>query len=191
MYNPLWSALFGNGQNGDFIIEILQESSNIVLEERVITQSVSIIPGLINTQITPANLFVLSNTNYEVTINLLQSLNASEYIRIRFPLSWTLYNNSCLMLTGFILATQQSIFCENYTDGTYNYLNLTNFIAAPSSLQQSIIINLTTPATVLTAPGYAIEITTWNFIGLMDQSVSYVQLNSTFGTINMLSIDAV
>jgi hypothetical protein len=32
MYNPLWADTFGNGNNGDFIIEVLQESSSIVLE---------------------------------------------------------------------------------------------------------------------------------------------------------------
>lgn len=64
MYNPMWSGFFGNSNNGDFLIEVLQESSNIVLEERVIPQSVEILPGNINTKITPGNLFVLSNVRY-------------------------------------------------------------------------------------------------------------------------------
>ncbi len=124
-------------------------------------------------------------------MNLFNSLNSTDYMRIRFPLSWTLYNNECKLLTGFLMGYNQSLQCFNYTDGTYMYLNVTNFLAAPKALQQVISINLTTPATVLPAPGYPIEITTCNYKGLMDQSLSYVQLNSTIGFIDMLSMNAI
>lgn len=91
MYNPLWSDNFGNSNNGEFIIEVLQETSNVVLEERTVLQSVAITPGAILTTITPDNLFVLSNTKYEFALNLFNSLNSTDYIRIKFPLSWSLY----------------------------------------------------------------------------------------------------
>jgi hypothetical protein len=130
--------------------------SNIVLEERTIMQSVTINPGPINTKITPDNLFVLSNTKYEVAMNLFNSLNQTDYIRIRFPLSWSLYENSCKLITGFVMNYNQTLQCDNYTDGTYRYLNVTNFIEAPRARQQVMAINLTTPAAVPAAPGYEI-----------------------------------
>lgn len=151
----------------------------------------AITPGLINTKITPGNLFVLANVRYEFAINLFNSLNSTDYMRIRFPMTWTLFEDSCKVLAGWQLAAGQNLSCHNYTDQSYKYLNVTNFLAAPRSLQQSMSINLTTPMNVPTAPGYEIEITTWNYKGLMDRSLNYVQLNSTIGTINMLSIDAV
>lgn len=112
-------------------------------------------------------------------------------MRIRFPLSWTLFNDSCKVLAGWVLGVGSILSCYNYTDQAYMYLNVTNFLEAPRSLQQSISVNLTTPLAVPAAPGYEIEVTTWNYKGMMDRSVSNVLLNSTIGTINMLSIDAV
>lgn len=128
MYNPLWAGNFGNSNNGEFVVEVLQDMSNVVLEERRILQSVGINPGVINTKIVPENLFVLSTNKYEVSMNLFNSLNETDYVRIKFPLSWSLYENSCKLITGFVMAYNQTLQCANYTDGSFMYLNLTNFM---------------------------------------------------------------
>lgn len=150
-------------------------------------QSVTIAPGTITASITPTNYFVQSTSTYSFYINLLNSLNSTNYIRLRFPNSWTLYNNNCTAVTGFVLGTAP-LQCTASTDATYSSLKVWSFLSASSTTQILLQVKVTTP---VTPTSYGIDISTFNSMGIMDSASLSITLNNTYGTINMLSVNAI
>ena len=67
-------------------------------------------------------------------------------------------------------------------------MNISNFDSASRSNQIVLSVLVKSPNT---AGDYTVEIITGNFKGVMDRMVSRVNLNTTFGTIDMLSINAI
>jgi len=188
MTNPLYSGSFGNSVlTSNFQIELLSGNTNIVLEDITCIQSVTISPGAIQASITPENYFVKSTSIYSFYINLLNSLNSTNYIRLRFPSSWTLYNNQCSAVTGFVLGSSP-LSCNTTTDVTYSYLKVWNFLSASSTTQILLQVRLSTPNS---PTSHNIDISTFNAMGIMDSTTLSITLNNTYGTVNMLSVNAI
>jgi hypothetical protein len=67
-------------------------------------------------------------------------------------------------------------------------MNVSNFDSASVSNQIVLSLLVGTPNTL---GEYTVETTTGNYLGIMDKMTSKVILNSTYGTIEMLSINAI
>lgn len=147
----------------------------------------TITPGTIQASITPENYFVQSVSTYSFYINLLNSLNSTNYIRLRFPTSWTLYSDQCQAVTGFVLGSAP-LRCTASTDSSYSSLKVWNFLSASSTTQILLQVKLFTP---VTPTSYNIDIATLNAMGVMDSTTLSITLNNTYGTVNMLSVNAI
>ena len=188
MTNPLYSGSFGNSAlTGNFEIELLSGNTNIVLEDITCIQTVTMTPGAIQASITPENYFVQSTSTYSFYINLLNSLNSTNYIRLRFPNTWKLYNNQCSAVTGFVLGSSP-LQCNTSTDTTYSYLKVWNFLSASSTTQILLQVKLSTPNS---PTSHSIDISTLNAMGVMDSTTLSITLNNTYGTVSMLSVNAI
>lgn len=132
--------------------------TNVILEELICVQTVVITPGTISASVTPENYFVMSVSTYSFYINLLNSLTSSDYIIIRFPNTWELYNDNCTAITGFTMGNN-TIRCTNMTNSTYKHLKVWNFLAASSTAQLLLNVKLKTPNS---PTSHDIEISTWN-----------------------------
>lgn len=91
-------------------------------------------------------------------------------------------------MTGFVLKEVGALQCTNLTEAGNSDLRVWGFESASSTAQLLLQVKLTTPSSDTT---YPIEISTWNEMGSMDSTSLSVTLNSTYGTINMLSINAI
>lgn len=67
-------------------------------------------------------------------------------------------------------------------------MNISNFVSASVSNQIVLSLMVGSPNQM---GAYSVQTITGNNNGIMDQMVSQVTLNSTYGAINMLSINAI
>ena len=86
------------------------------------------------------------------------------------------------------METGATLSCQNDTDGTYSYLEISNFLSATVTNQLVFTTYVGTPETV---GSYDVDITTANSDGVMDHVILTVTLNETYGTMDMLSINAI
>ena len=78
--------------------------------------------------------------------------------------------------------------CKNSSDTSYTYMNINNFDSA--SVSNQIVLSLMVNTPVL-AGSYNVEIITGNDKGVMDRMTNVISLNSTYGKMDMLSINAI
>lgn len=106
---------------------------------------------------------------------------------MKFPTGWVLYNGECSVISGLKMGTK-TLKCLNSTTATNTLMNVSNFESASVSNQIVMSLLVGTPNT----PGdYTVETITGNYNGVVDKMTSVVNLNSTYGTIDMLSINAI
>jgi hypothetical protein len=107
MTNPLYSGSFSNSiSTSNFEIELMSGNTNIILEDIICVQSINIVPGTIQASLVPENYFIQSTSTYSFYINLLNSLNSTNYIQLSFPNTWAIYNGQCNAVTGFVLGNE-------------------------------------------------------------------------------------
>lgn len=80
------------------------------------------------------------------------------------------------------------IFCTNSTDATYSYLKINNFVSA--SITNQLVFNIYV-GTPLAIGNYDVFISTSNPSGVLDSATVSVTLNETYGSLDMLSINAI
>jgi hypothetical protein len=185
--NPSYAGVFGNTATG-FLVELLQGTTTIVLEQSFVQQTITVAAGSLTGYISQANNFIVAQVTYTFYINLLNSLTANNFILLRFASGWTLFNNTCQVISGIAMAPLTNLKCTNYTSGSYVYLNVSNFLSASVSNQLVFSTSVFSPAT---AGLYNVQIQTANANGVLDSMVANVTLNTTYGNYQMLSIDAI
>jgi hypothetical protein len=82
-----------------------------------------------------------------------------------------------------------SLSCVNSTDATYTYLNVSNFLSG--SVSNQIVLSIYVGSPLDDSIEYTVQTITGNSIGVMDRMTSRVTLNSTYGALDMLSINAI
>ena len=87
------------------------------------------------------------------------------------------------------MADSTTLTCANYTQGSYVYLNVSNFVSASVS-NQLVFSTLVRSPSITTNP-YAVQIETANSDGIVDTMSKNVTLNDTYGDYEMLSINAI
>lgn len=185
--NPNYAGTFGNSNSG-FIIELLSKNTTIVLEELFVQMTVTIQSGTMRGSISQANNFKVADVVYTFYLNLLNSLDSTNFINIRFDNTWILYENMCSVINGITLSPNSKLVCKNYTLGAYTYLKINGFVSASVSNQLVFSTTVRSPST----PGtYQVLIETANANGILDSMTSSVSLNSTEGDYKMLSINAI
>jgi hypothetical protein len=107
---------------------------------------------------------------------------------MKFPSTWILYEDKCSIISGLTISSNSSLNCKNSTAVGYNYLKVNNFLSASVSTQ--IVINTYVGSPSLIG-SYDVYIETGNEMGIMDSMTQSISLNSTYGTLNMLSINAI
>lgn len=106
---------------------------------------------------------------------------------MKFPSNWVLYDGQCSVISGLNIGNR-TLMCKNSTISGSTIMNISNFESATVSNQIVMILLVGTPD----IPGeYNVETTTGNYFGVMDKMTTKVILNSTYGTIDMLSINAI
>lgn len=106
---------------------------------------------------------------------------------MKFPTNWVLYDGKCSVISGLNIGNR-TLSCKNSTISGSTIMNVSNFESASVSNQIVMSLLVGTPD----VPGeYNIETTTGNYYGVMDKMTTKVILNSTYGTIDMLSINAI
>lgn len=153
IYNPNFAGTFGNTVNG-FKIEVLQQTTTIVLEQLYVTGTVTIQPGSLTGRIVQSDNFIQSDSTYTLYLSLLNALSSSNSIKIRFPSTFLLYNSQCSVISGITLAANTGLTCLNYSTSSYTYLNVSNFLSATVSTQLVFSILVNTPSAVGTYPIY-------------------------------------
>lgn len=91
-------------------------------------------------------------------------------------------------MSGITLNSDNKINCINSTDATYTYLKINNFVAA--SITNQLVFNVYV-GTPLTIGSYDVNIITANPNGVLDEATLSVSLNETYGSLDMLSINAI
>lgn len=185
--NPTYAGTFGNSADG-FILELMKSNTTIVLEELHVQMTVTIDAGALKGSISQANNFIQADVTYTIYLNLLNSLTSTNFIQIRFDNTWLLYKDMCKAISGITMAPSSNLLCNNYTSGSYVYLNVSNFISASVSNQLIFSIKVRSPSTPNT---YQVQIETANSNGVLDSMTTSVSLNSTEGDYDMLSINAI
>lgn len=132
------------------------------------------------------NKFINSKSRYTFYLNLQNALTSQDFIRIRMLKTWIFYQGECSVVSGIVL--NGSISCVNSTDPTYAYLNISNFVSASITSQLVFNVYVGTPVTIGT---YDVQIITSNPSGVLDSATVSVSLNETYGSLNMLSINAI
>ena len=133
------------------------------------------------------NNFIKSKTRYTFYMTLQNPLSSSDYIQMRFPTGWVLFNGQCNVISGLTMGAR-SLRCLNSTTAAGTLMRIDNFESASVSNQIVLSILVGTP----NAPGdFSVETITGNSFGVMDQMTTSINLNSTYGTIDMLSINAI
>jgi hypothetical protein len=107
---------------------------------------------------------------------------------MRFDKTFLMHSEECSVIAGLNMLTDSALNCKNSTDGTYTYMKVNNFDSATVSNQIVLSLLVNTP---ITAGNYNVEIITGNDKGVMDRMTSVISLNSTYGKMDMLSINAV
>lgn len=102
--------------------------------------------------------------------------------------SWVFYNDECSIVSGIQMEDGQALSCTNDTQGSESVLIINNFKSASVTNQQVFNIYVGTPESVGT---YTVDITSANDDGDIDYVQLSVTLNSTYGTMDMLSINAI
>ena len=87
------------------------------------------------------------------------------------------------------MADSTTLKCSNYTQGSYVYLNVSNFLSASVS-NQLVFSSLVRSPSDTTNP-YSVQIETANLNGVVDTMSKNVTLNDTYGDYEMLSINAI
>lgn len=187
VFNPSFAGTFGNTIDG-FKLEILQQTTTIVLEQIFIKNTVAIVAGTLTGYISQANNFIKGDVVYTFYLNLLNSLSSSNFILISFDSSWLLYNSMCSVISGITLSSRGKLSCINSTTPSNTVLNVSNFLSASVSNQLVFSTTVRSPAT----PGtYTVGISTANINGTVDSMTTTVYLNATYGDYSMLSINAI
>ena len=106
---------------------------------------------------------------------------------MKFPSGWILYNGQCSVISGLNIGNR-TLSCKNSTIPGSTIMNISNFESATVSNQIVLSLVVGTPSI---SGQYNVDTTTGNYYGVMDKMTSTVFLNSTYGTISMLSIDAI
>ena len=150
--------------------------------------AVTIQAGSLKGSVSQANNFIVADVVYTFYLNLLNSLTSANFIQIRFDNSWILYENMCSVISGITMAPSSKLVCNNYTSGSYVYLNVSNFVSATVSNQLVFSIKVRSPNTPNT---YTVGIQTANSNGILDSMTTTVSLNATEGDYDMLSINAI
>ena len=167
---------------------MLKDTTTIVLEELHVQMEVTIDAGALRGSISQVNNFIVADVEYTIFLNLLNSLTSSNFIQIRFDNTWLLYENMCTAISGITVAPSTTLLCNNYTSGSYVFLNVSNFLSASVSNQLVFKIKVRSPSTLGT---YNVAIQTANSNGILDAMTTTVSLNSTEGDYDMLSINAI
>lgn len=102
--------------------------------------------------------------------------------------SWKFYQNECTVVSGIVLGSDNTLKCINSSDSTYTYLDINNFASA--SITNQLVFNVFV-GTPLTIGAYDVYIATQNPSGIMDEVTLSVSLNETYGSLDMLSINAI
>ena len=158
------------------------------MEEIEAQKTVTIDAGQMAGNVIQDNNFIKAKTRYTFYLNLQNALSSTEHIQIKMDNSWTFYENECSVVSGIQMADLTSLSCLNDTDGTYSYLKINNFVSASVTNQLVFNLYVGTPEAIGT---YNVDITTQNLEGIMDHVVLTVTLNETYGTMDMLSINAI
>ena len=187
IYNPNYAGVFGNTVDG-FVIEVLEGLTTIVLEEIYAQKTVTIEAGEMVGNVIQANNFIKAKARYTFYLNLQNALASDDYIQIKMANTWTLYEGECSIVSGIQMENGAILGCENDTDATYTYLKINNFLAATVTNQLVFNIFVGTPEST---GSYTIDVDTANSLGIMDHVQLTVSLNSTYGTSDMLSINAI
>lgn len=121
-------------------------------------------------------------------MNILNSLTSNNFILIKFPSTWTLYEDECQVVSGIAMSPKTALNCTNSTSGSYAILNVSNFLSASVSNQLVFNTLVRSPAT----PGTSyVLIETKNIDGTVDTMTTSISINGTYGDYDMLSINAI
>lgn len=138
--------------------------------------------------IVQANNFIKSKSRYTFYLNLQNALQSTDYIRLKMLKSWVFYQNECSVVSGITLNSDNFLQCLNWTDTTHSYLKINNFNSA--SITNQLVFNVFVGTPLVTGV-YDINILTANPNGVMDEITLSVTLNDTYGSLDMLSINAI
>jgi hypothetical protein len=167
---------------------VLQGITTIVYEQAYIQKTVLINAGTLTGYISQANNFIVGDVTYTIYLNILNALNANNFILIQFDSSWILYSNRCSVVSGITMAPSTSLTCTNSTLGNSTFLNVSNFLSASVSNQLAFSFTVRSPNVTGT---YTVQVQTANINGTLDRMSTTVNLNGTYGDYSMLSINAI
>jgi len=159
-----------------------------VLEEITLQMTVNIVAGGLTGTLSQENNFIKAKARYSFSIGLQNSLVSTNFIDLKFDSSWILYADECSVITGITIAAGQTLSCKNRTDSTHTYLRISNFESASVASQLVFNTYVGSPDAVGT---YPVEVSTGNSNGIMDKFTVNAVLNATYGTLDMLSINAI
>lgn len=148
---------------------------------------ITIETGTLVGRIEQENGFIKSKTKYIFYLNLQNPLSSENYIQMKFPSSWVLFNGQCSVVSGLKMGDRK-LQCSNSSKLGFSNINISNFESASVSNQIVLSIMVFSPSTL---GEYTVETITGNSNGVMDKMTSKVVLNSTYGTVDMLSINAI
>lgn len=187
IYNPNFVGTFGNTADG-FKIEILEGVTTMVREEIYVEMTVGIIAGEMAGSISQANRFIKAKAKYTFYLNIQNALTSTDFIKITVPNTWVLYSNECSVVSGIVLNDDKTLSCSNSSDASNTYLKINNFLSASVTNQLVFNIFVGTPNAI---GNYDVNVITANANGTMDSINMIMTLNETYGTLDMLSINAI
>ncbi|KAL4462636.1 hypothetical protein ABPG74_000466, partial [Tetrahymena malaccensis] len=175
MINPL-SAV----QLNSFRIELLQQSSGIILERIDITPnpSITLLSGSMNAALMQSNQFCLSNSTYTFYISPITLLGNNGALTIKFSSKFKLWAQNCTLLKGLQNYQRSNPNC--YLDFKNNQYIVDNFQDVNPNNQVILNIVLQTPSN---QGSYPIFVQTLNRRGqIVDQAQLNGITNSTYGS---------
>ncbi|KAL4505213.1 hypothetical protein ABPG72_016280 [Tetrahymena utriculariae] len=175
MINPL-SAI----QLTNFKVELLQQSSGIILERINITPkpSINLISGSMYASLQQSDQYSLSNSTYTFYLNPLTLLGDGGSLTLKFPSSYTLWALNCTLIKGLQRYSGSNPSC--YLDLKNNQYVVNNFSDVSPDTQVIINVVLQTPPS---QGSYPISVQTLNSQGqIVDQAQLNGVTNSTYGS---------
>lgn len=107
---------------------------------------ITIQTGTLTGRIDQENNFVKSMSKYTFYLNLQNALTSSNYIQMKFPANWVLYDGRCSVISGLNIGNR-TLMCKNSTVGGSTIMNVSNFESATVSNQIVMSLVVGTPNT--------------------------------------------
>lgn len=100
---------------------------------------ISIQTGTLTGRIDQENNFVKSRSKYTFYLNLQNAITSSNYIQMKFPTNWVLYDGQCSIISGLNIGNR-TLMCKNSTILGSTIMNVSNFESA--SVSNQIVMSL-------------------------------------------------